>query len=70
MNEIDKRRGGEKMINVRIALTGIFALVAFSLLLSWMSSQAGNGGLTAVFILFALVVVLLFFFTGKGGGGK
>jgi hypothetical protein len=58
------------MSDIKIALTGIFGLIGLCLLLAFGSSEIGNGGMAAVFILIALLIIGLFFFAGKGGGSR
>jgi hypothetical protein len=58
------------MAEIKIALTGIIGLIGLCLLLAFGSSEIGNVGMAAVFILIALLVIVLFFFAGKGGGSR
>ncbi len=54
------------MADVKIVLVGIFGVIGLALLLAFSSSEMGNNGLAAVFILFAVLVVALLFAGGKG----
>lgn len=49
-----------------ITLVGIFGVIGLALLLAFSSSEIGNNGLAAVFMLFAILVVVLLVLGKKG----
>jgi len=54
-------------VKVTIKLTGIFGIVALLFILTYLFSQAGNGGWAIVFFISAIVVLVLFLIRGHSG---